>query len=116
MLAARQSYHFSAGMLAGTSSSTSDVSYQHRVASTCVSRNGVTTGSLRPVHSRAVQVWAGSSPPMPPARVKRKKEKSDTISMLREGKRQACPCATHFSGGMKAAVAQTRSLAFPSEA
>ena len=37
-----------------------------------------------------MQVWAGNTSSMPPARLKRKKEKSDTISMLREGELTIC--------------------------
>ena len=98
MLFARQSYHVTAGMLAGPSNSASDICYQHRGAHPSVSRSSLATGPLTPVHSRAVQVSAGSSTSMPPARLKRKKEKSDTISMLREGEQRPCWCVILLPG------------------
>ena len=89
MLSARQSYHFTAGMLAGTSSNTSDISHQDIGAAAKLFQIGGTAAPLRPVQRRAVQVLYGSSPSMTPPRLKRKKEKSDTISLLREGELRA---------------------------
>lgn len=94
MLSARQSYHFTSGMLAGTSSNTANISHQDIGAAPKVFRNGGIAAPLRPVQRKAVQVRYGSSPSMPPPRLKKKKEKSDTISLLREGEVRTCATVT----------------------
>ena len=45
----------------------------------------VSVGLHRPVQRTTVSVYAGDTSSVPPTRVKRKRDKSDTISMLREG-------------------------------
>ena len=95
-MSARQSYHFTTGMLAGTSSIASDVSHQGIGAASKVFRNGGTAAPLRPEQRRGVQVWCESLPSTAPPRLKKKKAKSDTISLLREGELRASATVTQF--------------------
>lgn len=91
MLSARQSYHYIPGMLACSSDSVLDGLHKNFVASprACLHKDA-SIRSHRPVQRRPVKVSAGNTSSMPPARLKRKKEKSDTISMLREGELTIC--------------------------
>ncbi len=86
MLSARQSYHYTPGMLACSSGSALDGVHKQFLASTMpCSHKGASIRSVTPVLMRPVQVWAGNTFSPPPARLKRKKERSDTITILREG-------------------------------
>ena len=68
---------------------------QHKVRELHRALHGVRIGLHKPVQRTIVSDYADSTSSVPPTRLKRKKEKGDAISMLREGKTSkdfACPC------------------------
>ena len=84
MIFTRQSFHVTSGMPACSSGRSQDL-LQHKTQKPHRALHGVSIGLHRPVQRTTVSVYAGNTSSVPPTRVKRKRDKSDAISMLREG-------------------------------
>ena len=80
----RQSFHVALGMPACSSGRSQDLLH-HKTQEIHRALHHVSISLHRPVQRTSVSVYAGNTSSVPSTRLKRKRDKSDTISMLREG-------------------------------